>query len=300
MGKILGFFLGQMLLGPLGAVLGLLIGAFFDHGLQVHHRAFPQKRTAEVQNAFFRTTFLVMGHIAKADGRVSEQEIFAARQIMDQLELNASLRREAMALFTQGKEPSFQLQAVLSTFWEICAQQKDLLRFFMEIQLEAALADGVLQETKQRILAFTCNFLRFSPQEFDQIYSRFWAEQAFYQWYADFTPGSGDERARRTQTGGRDNSGHSEDHYQRGHHGGYQSSSEGRKDSLQNAYGVLGVSIEAAPPEVKKAYRRLMNQHHPDKLAARGLPESMLKKAKEKTQQITAAYHLIREARGFR
>jgi DnaJ like chaperone protein len=43
-----------------------------------------------------------------------------------------------------------------------------------------------------------------------------------------------------------------------------------------------------------------MNEHHPDKLASRGLPENMMKLAKEKTQQIRAAYDMIREARGFK
>lgn len=71
-------------------------------------------------------------------------------------------------------------------------------------------------------------------------------------------------------------------------------------ESLHNAYGVLGVSLTAANSEIKKAYRRLMNQHHPDKLTARGLPDGMVNLAKEKTQEIRAAYDLIREERGFR
>jgi len=70
--------------------------------------------------------------------------------------------------------------------------------------------------------------------------------------------------------------------------------------SLEEAYEVLGVSSHASHDEIKKAYRKLMNQHHPDKLAARGLPSSMIKRAQEKTQQILAAYDMIRETRGFR
>ena len=52
--------------------------------------------------------------------------------------------------------------------------------------------------------------------------------------------------------------------------------------------------------EVTKAYRRLMNQNHPDKLVAKGLPESMMKVAEEKTRQIRAAYELLRDARGMK
>jgi DnaJ like chaperone protein len=43
-----------------------------------------------------------------------------------------------------------------------------------------------------------------------------------------------------------------------------------------------------------------MNQNHPDKLVAKGLPESMMKIAEEKTRQIRAAYELLREARGMK
>jgi DnaJ like chaperone protein len=67
--------------------------------------------------------------------------------------------------------------------------------------------------------------------------------------------------------------------------------------SLSKAYDTLGVDRTASDAEVKKAYRRLMSQHHPDKLIARGLPEEMIKIATEKTQQIKAAYEQVRESR---
>jgi DnaJ like chaperone protein len=71
-------------------------------------------------------------------------------------------------------------------------------------------------------------------------------------------------------------------------------------DRVAQAYEVLGVSRDASDGEVKKAYRRLMNQNHPDKLVAKGLPESMMKVAEEKTRQIRAAYELLRDARGMK
>lgn len=71
-------------------------------------------------------------------------------------------------------------------------------------------------------------------------------------------------------------------------------------DKLAQAYDVLGVTREASDAEVTKAYRRLMNQNHPDKLVARGLPESMMKVAEEKTRQVRAAYEVVREARAMR
>jgi DnaJ like chaperone protein len=70
-----------------------------------------------------------------------------------------------------------------------------------------------------------------------------------------------------------------------------------RKQSLSKAYDILGISKSASDAEVKKAYRRLMSQHHPDKLIAKGLPEEMIKFATEKTQEIKSAYEQIKESR---
>ena len=72
------------------------------------------------------------------------------------------------------------------------------------------------------------------------------------------------------------------------------------KVALEDAFGVLGLEPEASNQDVKTAYRRLMNQHHPDKLVARGLPKSMMRVAEEKTQEIRAAYERIKQHRGFK
>ncbi|MCW8956260.1 MAG: co-chaperone DjlA [Gammaproteobacteria bacterium] len=67
--------------------------------------------------------------------------------------------------------------------------------------------------------------------------------------------------------------------------------------TLKDAYAVMGVSRDVSDSDLKKAYRRLMSQHHPDKLVAKGLPEEMIKLATEKTQDIKAAYEQIKQAR---
>jgi len=62
---------------------------------------------------------------------------------------------------------------------------------------------------------------------------------------------------------------------------------------------LLDVEKSAEKAEVKRAYRKLMSQHHPDKLVAKGLPPEMIKLATEKTQHIRSAYDLIKESRGW-
>jgi DnaJ like chaperone protein len=68
---------------------------------------------------------------------------------------------------------------------------------------------------------------------------------------------------------------------------------------LDDAYAALGLTASATEAQIKQAYRRLMSQNHPDKLAAKGLPESMRAMAEQRTREISVAYAQIKEARGF-
>jgi DnaJ like chaperone protein len=83
-------------------------------------------------------------------------------------------------------------------------------------------------------------------------------------------------------------------------HAGARDAQVNEAAALEAAYGVLGVPADASNEAVKTAYRRLMNQHHPDKLVARGLPESMAGVAEQKTQEIRAAYEKIKARRGMK
>lgn len=67
--------------------------------------------------------------------------------------------------------------------------------------------------------------------------------------------------------------------------------------AIEDAYHILGISKNAGDDEVKKSYRRLMSQNHPDKLIAKGLPPEMIKVATQKTQKIKKAYDEIKKIR---
>jgi DnaJ like chaperone protein len=68
-------------------------------------------------------------------------------------------------------------------------------------------------------------------------------------------------------------------------------------DALNDAYKALGVPADSTDQHVKRAYRKLMSQHHPDKLMGQGVPEDMIKVATEQAQEIQVAYDLIKKHR---
>ena len=81
--------------------------------------------------------------------------------------------------------------------------------------------------------------------------------------------------------------------------GGPTPGAPARGDRLNDAYQALGVAKDASDSDVKRAYRKLISENHPDKLAARGLPESMRAVAEERSREINKAYDLIKESRGI-
>lgn len=272
-GKLIGFLIGFWLGNLIGAVIGLWMGHLYDRGLQQRTRfSFSRRPGREEQAIFLHTAFAVMGHIAKAAGRVSEQQIRVATLFMDRMELEGQLRREAQDSFRQGKEASFPLTDTLSTFRHACRGQMDLLRVFMEMQLQAAFADGALQGEQRVRLLEVAELLGFSRWELEQLLAMAEAEFSF----------------------GR----HRQQRQEQRQQGSFRAPPT--RDQLQDAYTLLGVSSEASDSEVKKAYRKQMSKHHPDKLAAQGLPPEMQKMAKEKAQEIQQAWELIKQRRNLR
>ena len=143
-GKIGGGILGLIVTGgnPFGAAIGAFIGHQFDRGLSLGEIAGGGEFShGERQRIFFETTFRVMGSLAKADGRVSEQEIQAARGVMHQMQLRPEDVRRAIELFTEGKQPGADIDGQVQQFRRACGSQPQLVRTFLEVQFEIVLAE---------------------------------------------------------------------------------------------------------------------------------------------------------------
>lgn len=256
-GKLIGGASGYLLGGPLGLLVGAVLGHLFDRGMVRMGGAFTSGiEHAYVQRIFFEATFSVMGHLAKSDGRVSEEEIALARQVMARMGLSEKSRLEAIGLFNQGKQADFALDVMMDRLRQACFGRRNLVQMFVEIQLNAAYADGTLNLAERGLLLRICEQLGFTALDFERLDAMIRAELHAAQ---------------------------------RG----------GAKAPIEDAYAILSIDPKAGDAEVKRAYRRLMNQHHPDKLVAKGLPAEMMKLAEEKTHEIRAAYERVREERGF-
>jgi len=263
-GKVVGGAFGFLLGGPLGGLLGMALGHQFDHGFEgiISDGFTTQADMERIQAAFFTTTFSVMGHLAKADGRVSKDEIEMAERVMLQMQLDEAQRKVAINLFSEGKRSNFIIDDVLRQFRKEAHRRTNLIQMFLEIQVYAAFADGLLHDKEEELLQHIFRMLGFSRFDYERIVGRVQAEMHL---------GSRQQRATTSSA-----------------------------ISDHDAYAILGVSRDASDKDVKKAYRRLMNQHHPDKLVAKGMPEEMIKIATEKTHKIRAAYDQIKERRGMR
>lgn len=270
-GKLVGAVIGLLLFrSPWGAIIGLILGHFYDQSVVSVRRTGGGAGVLEIGERFFTATFEVMGHVAKADGRVSEAEIAAARKVMAELRLNGAQIHAAIAHFTRGKGQDFDLQTTMQEFAEACVNRPDLVRVFLEVQVRAALEGVDMKGPAALAIQKVADLLDVSRLELAHMEAVL--------------------RLRREQ-------------FKAGARNGNGNGSAGQAPprsgmQLSAAYQILETDPKATDEQVAKAYRRQLSKHHPDKLKANGLPESMLEHAKQRTQQIIEAYELIKSTRG--
>lgn len=261
-GKMLGVLLGYMAGGIIGAIVGFFIGGMFDRAFAGFQQSESPEQLNAIQDTFFRTAFTLIGFLAKADGRVSEEEVQQTQLLMDQMGLTADHKREAIELFKTGASADFDPLQILSEFRTVCGHRPQLSQMILVYLVNTALSDGKFDSSEQSALRQLAEGLGYSRFAFEQLLRMILAQGAF-------------------QGGG----------YQR------RASSAQSVDELAAAYSALGVAPENSDAEIKKAYRRLMSEYHPDKLMGQGVPADMIKAATERSQEVQTAYEVIKKAR---
>lgn len=238
----------------LGGWAGLLLGGGLGWWLSNRLRRRLLTARMQIQEGFLDSIFAVMGCLCQADGKVSEGELGAAEKVFDQMRLQGEQRAKARRAFARGREATFDLDAELARVSQLTQRQPILRQLFLQVQLTAIAADGVLHPEEHAMILRVARGVGCSEAEVQQIEAML--------------------------------------------HGASANAHASSEESLKDAYRVLGVSESASDAEIKKAYRRLMSQNHPDKLAGKGLPESMREVAQQRTSEIGNAYERIRQARG--
>lgn len=251
------FFIGIKFGGFFGAIFMMWAGSLLKRRVGPYLGIEVQNPSHKRQVIFLHTTFSVMGHMAKADGHVSRAEIDLATQLMERMRLNDATKKTAIESFNFGKSADFPLEETVKEFRRVSMFRRDLVKMFLELQIQVAFVDLDLSDAERNILHRVGAILGVTSQDMDNLLSMMEAEIRSHQ----------------------------------------QGSKASREDALKNAYQQLGVTADDNDKTIKRAYRKLMNEHHPDKLVSKGLPEEMMIIAKEKAQDIQAAYELIKESR---
>ncbi|WP_428310042.1 co-chaperone DjlA [Hydrocarboniphaga sp.] len=253
----IGAFVGLASGGWKGLLIGAAVGYIISRYLPPLLIGAAAGKLGQIQAQFLDSTFAVMGAMCKADGQVTRNEIEVAEALFERLRLSADTRESAIASFNRGKADGFDVDAEVAKFAQASRGQRVLHQMFIQVQMSALAADGAMHPAEHALLVRIARGLGLSEQEFANLEAML--------------------RGGTSSSGG--------------------SSSYNDPSALEAAYRVIGVPATASDAELKRAYRVLMSQNHPDKLAAKGLPESMRAMAVEKTQQITTAYDRIEKAR---
>ncbi|ACZ78399.1 MULTISPECIES: co-chaperone DjlA [Dickeya] len=309
-GKLLGLALGIVSsAGVGGLIIGLLLGHLLDRARASRRRDFFSAQATR-QALFCLTTFQAMGHLAKSKGRVTESDIRIATTMMDRLELHGEARNAAQQAFREGKASQFPVRNKLRKLRDACIGRFDLIRMFLEIQLQAAFVDGALHPNERRLLYVFADELGVTREQFELFMRNMerGAHQSSKQSSSGYQSRQGNTYQSRQGSTHQSRQNNSQQQSSRQGNKSYQRRNQSyggqsygqrppvysRGPTIESACRTLGVRSTDDAATVKRAYRKLMSEHHPDKMMGKGLSPRMIEIAKRKAQDIQAAYEFLK------
>ncbi len=236
MGKILGGGLGFVIAGPIGAVLGAVIG---HHAMDSSGGGLSALESK--QGIYFAATFSMLGKIAKADGVVTPHEIEVIDRVMrDNLQLDSRARRFAIDIFNAAKDSDQQFEDFAGQFYSEFGNSPEMLGSLVELLLLVAHADGEFHEAEEIMILKAVKIFGLQDH-YRQLKSRF----------------------------------------------------SGVPDNIETFYEILGCREGDEISVVKKKYRKLAMEYHPDRVQAKGLPPEFANAAEDRFKEIQHAYDMV-------
>lgn len=274
-----------ILLG-LVALYGIFVVLSRNGLLLAGHKEFSTNEPNSVQNLFFKTVFTLLGYVARQDGPVNKQEIKRTETYMASMNLNANNKREAIRLFKIGAAPQFEVTPAINEFKRLALKSPNLTQILLVYLVNLARVDGLLVSQEVNAVQKIANGLGFSSIAFEQLLKMISSQDRF----------NDDPLKQGRQHHHKHN--HQEQQTDKEYENNKQRGSFSNDDERSTcAYDALGLSPKASDSEVKKAYRALANQFHPDKLIGQGLPPFMVNALTERFKYIQSAYDCIKKDR---
>ena len=271
-GKLIGAVLALLLFKghPFGLIIGVLLGHLWDIGALR-----PRLGRGGDRASFIGPLFALAGAIAKSDGRVSEQEIAATENLMTRMQLSPDQRARAIERFSAGKQPGFAVHLTIADLKSWAGGRRDLAFLLLDMLLDVVYAEGPLAPNKFMLVRKLCWSLGVHERELAAL-----AAMRGYAYGAHDAGGAGPRQQR---------------------YGSYRPGQDAPRPpppAGKDPYAVLGITRDASEREIKRAYRKLISQHHPDKLG--DVPDELKRRAEERAREINAAYEKIREEKGIK
>ncbi|WP_406030507.1 co-chaperone DjlA [Succinivibrio sp.] len=291
-GRIVGFIIGFFFFGgPITGIIGACLGYIFvdkDKIKKAQSRAQAQRAftDASYNLSLVDITFSMMGYVARGAGRINQDHIQFANNIMDMMQLTEDARSVARTSFSKGKSEDYDLTKTISQLHSLVGNNSSFIEYIIEIQIQVAVSDGQLDDEELRRLTRIGSMLGISELSLQRLIYIRYAEVKMKKGYTSGSSYSGSEDR------------YSYNHYESGSNqnsSSYSSSSS----ALSAAYEVLGIGESATDEEVKRAHKKLMLKYHPDRLASSGLTQEMIRLYTEKAKDIQAAFDMIKKARGM-
>lgn len=238
MGKMLGGGLGFMMGGPLGLIIGAVVG---HHAMDSSGESVLSILESR-QSVFFVATFSMLAKLAKADGRVSQQEIDIIDKIMrENLRLSGQAREFAVKVFNEAKNSNQSFEDFARQFYAEFSGAPELLVSELDLLLMVAMSDSTLHHAEEQLIHSAARIFKLEGQ-YEQLKSRY---------------------------------------------------SLTSKSDLDRCYQILGCRRGESLITIKKKYRKLAMDFHPDRVQAQGMSPELAKAAEDRFKEIQHAWDTI-------